>query len=51
VILLLGGVDQAEAHFDLLEIVLFLGQDRFTVCAECTMALEIILDTPNGTLR
>jgi hypothetical protein len=26
-------------------------QDRCTVCAERTIALEIILDTPDGTPR
>jgi hypothetical protein len=30
----------------LLEIVLILTQDRFTVCAERTIGLEIILDAP-----
>jgi hypothetical protein len=34
-----------------LEIVLILTQDRCTVCAECTIGLEIILDTPYGTPR
>jgi hypothetical protein len=34
-----------------LEIVLILTQDRYTVCAECTTASEIILDTPDGTPR
>jgi hypothetical protein len=33
-------------HF---ETVLILTQDRCTVCAEHTMGLEIILDTPDGT--
>jgi hypothetical protein len=32
-----------------LEIVLILTQDRCTVCAERTIVLEIILDTPDGT--
>jgi hypothetical protein len=35
----------------LLEIVLILTQDRFTVRAERTIGSEIVLDTPNGTLR
>jgi hypothetical protein len=34
-----------------LEIVLILTQNRCTVCAECTIGLEIILDTPDGTPR
>ena len=33
----------------LLEIVLLLAQDRCTVCAECTMGMEIILAVPDGT--
>jgi hypothetical protein len=32
-----------------LEIVLILTLDRCTVCAECTIGLEIILDAPDGT--
>ena len=32
-----------------LEIVLILAQDRCTVCAECTMGMEIIVVVPNGT--
>jgi hypothetical protein len=34
-----------------LDIVLILIQDRGTVCAERTVGLEIILDTPVGTPR
>ena len=33
-----------------LEIVLILAQDMCTVCAECTMDMEIILAVPDGTL-
>ena len=33
------------------EIVLILVQDRFMVCAEDTIGLEIILDPPDGTPR
>jgi hypothetical protein len=33
------------------EIVLILTQDRCTVCAECTIGSEIVLDTPDGTSR
>ena len=32
-----------------LEIVLISGQHRYTVCAECTMGMEIILAVPDGT--
>jgi hypothetical protein len=34
-----------------LEIVLILTQDRCTVCVECTIDSEIILDAPDGTPR
>jgi hypothetical protein len=34
-----------------LDIVLILTLDRCTVCAECTIGLEIILYTPDGTPR
>jgi hypothetical protein len=34
-----------------LETVLGLVQDRCTVCAKCTIGLEIILDEANGTPR
>ena len=33
-----------------LEIVLILAQNMCTVCAECTMGMEIVLAVPNGTL-
>jgi hypothetical protein len=33
-----------------LEIVTTLTQDRYTICAECTIDSEIILDAPDGTL-
>jgi hypothetical protein len=33
-----------------LDIVLMSVQDRSTVCAKCTIGLEIILDAPNGLL-
>jgi hypothetical protein len=32
-----------------LETVLVLGQDGCTVCAKCTIRLEIDLDAPDGT--
>ena len=43
-----------EAHVEYvisvnLEIVVILTQDRCTVCAERTIALEIILDALHGT--
>ena len=34
-----------------LEIVLILTQERYTVCAERTIGLEIILEAPDGTPR
>jgi hypothetical protein len=34
-----------------LETLLVSVQDRCTVCTECTIGLEIILDTPDGTPR
>jgi hypothetical protein len=34
-----------------LETVLVSVQDRCTVCAECTIGSEVILDTPDGTPR
>jgi hypothetical protein len=34
-----------------LEIVLILAQDRCTVCAKHTIGSEIVLETPDGTLR
>jgi hypothetical protein len=34
-----------------LEIVLIFMQDRCRVCAECTIGLEIVLDTRDGTPR
>ena len=33
------------------EVVLFLAQDRCTLCAECTSGTEIILSTPDHTPR
>ena len=32
------------------EIVLVLAQDRYTVCAECSLGTKIILGTPDHTL-
>ena len=33
------------------EIVLILTQDRCTICVECTIGLEIVLDAPDQTPR
>jgi hypothetical protein len=33
------------------EIVLLLMQDWFSVCVECAVGLEIVLEAPNGTPR
>jgi hypothetical protein len=46
---LLGDVGQAEARSVHLEVVLISMQDRCTVCAEHTIASEIILGTTDGT--
>jgi hypothetical protein len=48
---LLGDVDQIEARWSVLEIVLILMQDRYTVCAEHTTDSEIVLGAPDGTPR
>jgi hypothetical protein len=54
-IILLGDEAELEARqvhsLHSLEIVLILTQDRCTVCAEHSIGSEIILDTPDGTLR
>ena len=47
----LGDEAQVKARFGLLDIVLILTQDRCTVCVECTIGSEIVLDTLDGTLR
>ena len=47
----LGDVGHVESRLLRLEMVLVLTQDRCTVCAECTIGLEIILDAPDGTPR
>jgi hypothetical protein len=48
---LLGDEAQVEDGFGLLEIVLILTQDRFTVCNEDTIASKIVLDTLDTTPR
>ena len=47
----LGDEAEVEACFGLSDIELILTQDRCTVCVECTIGLEIILDEPDGTPR
>ena len=47
----LGDEVQVEARFGLSDIVLILTQDRCTVCVNCTIGLEIILDALDGTTR
>ena len=47
----LGDEAQVEARFSLSDIVLILMPDRCTVCVECTIGSEIILDAPDGTPR
>ena len=49
--ILLGDEAQLEARFGLFGDVLFLTQDRCTVCAERTIGSEIVLDTPDRTPR
>ena len=43
-----GHVESRSVH---LEMVFVLVQDSCMVCAKCTLGLEIILDTPDGTPR
>ena len=45
----LGDESQVEVVSVGLEIVLILTQDRCTVCVECTIASENVLDAPDGT--
>ena len=48
---LLGDVGHVESRSVRLEMVLVLVQDRCTICAECTIGSEIVLDAPDGTPR
>jgi hypothetical protein len=48
---LLGDEAEIAASFGSLEIVLILTQDSWSVCADRTIGLEIVLDTPDGTPR
>ena len=46
--------DEAQVEYLILvrlDIVLIWTQDRCTVCADCTIGSEIILDAPDGTPR
>jgi hypothetical protein len=47
----LGDEAQVEVVLFLSEIVPILTQDRWTVCVESHIGLEIILDAPDRTLR
>ena len=47
----LGDEAQVEARFGMLGDSANLDADRCTVCAKRTIGSEIILDTPDGTLR
>jgi len=47
----LGDEAEVEARFGLLDILLILTQDRCTVCVECTIGSEIVLDAPDETPR
>jgi hypothetical protein len=48
---LLGDEAQVEARFGLFGDSANLDVDRCTVCVECTISLEIVLDAPDGTPR
>ena len=47
----LGDEAQVETRFDPFGDSANLDVDRCTVCAECTIGSEIILDAPDGTPR
>jgi hypothetical protein len=42
-------MDQAEAHLDPFGDSVNLSVRWCTICAECTMGMEMILGTPDGT--
>ena len=48
---LLGDVGHVEYGSVRLEMVLVLVQDKCTICIECTIGSEIILDAPDETPR
>ena len=47
----IGDEAQVEACFGVSDRELMLTQDRCTVCVECTIGSEIILDAPDGNPR
>jgi hypothetical protein len=48
---LLDDESQVEAHFGPFGDSANLDVARCTICAECTIGLQTILDAPNGTPR
>ena len=48
---LLGDVGHVESHFIPFGDSVSVGQDRSMVFARCTIGLQIVLDTPDGTSR
>jgi hypothetical protein len=46
---LLGDVDQAEAHFDPFGDSFISAEDRCMVCVKCSIGMEMALGTPDGT--
>ena len=46
-----GDVGHVEYRLVRLEMVLVLGQDRCTVCAQRAIGSDIICDAPDGTPR
>jgi hypothetical protein len=48
---LLGDISHMESRFNPFEDSDSAVHDRSTVCANCTMGIEIILDVADGTLR
>ena len=46
---LLGDEAQVDARFGLFGESAILTQDRCTVCVECSIGLEIVLDAPDGS--
>jgi hypothetical protein len=48
---LLIDVGHVKSHFSLSRDSVSEVQDRWMVCAKCTIGSEVVLDTPNGTPR
>ena len=48
---LLGDVGHVESHLGPFGDIVSAVQDRRTVCAKCTIGLEIVWDARNGTPR